>query len=117
MTTKLKGKSMKVIKHFVVLASVVLLSSCGEREGTVSTDNCREQIYIKETSIQALTKTFTCTYYKTRQGRTMGGTCIHIDYDNNGQCKASFTYFKKQDNVCLDKLTPRLGEDDLCYPN
>jgi hypothetical protein len=109
---------MKMLKTIVLaVISVMMLSSCGEREGTVSTHDCREQIQIKETSFHALTKTFTCEYIRTRQGRLMSATCVHIDYDNNGQCKASFTYFKKQDNVCLDKATPRLGMDDFCYPN
>ena len=109
---------MKIIKTIIfTLISVLMLSSCGEREGTVSTNNCREQIYIKENSIEAATKKFTCTYYKTNQGRIMGGNCVHIDYDSNGQCKASYTYLKKQDEVCLDKANPRLGQDDMCYPN
>lgn len=118
MTIKVKGKSMKAINIFFVVASIVMLSSCGgEREGTVKTSDCRERIFINEDSIEALTKKFTCTYYKTRQGRIMGGSCVHIEYDSNGQCKASYTYSKKQDNVCLDKANPRLGMDDLCYPN
>ena len=109
---------MKMLKTIALaVISVMMLSSCGEREGTVSTNDCREQIYIKEKSFEAATKTFTCTYYRTNQGRIMGGNCVHISYDNNGQCKASYTYSKKQDEVCLDKANPRLRQDDMCYPN
>lgn len=108
---------MKSIKLLISLITVVTtLSACGEREGIVKTSDCREKITIKEKSIEALTKTFTCQYNKTRQGRIMGGSCVHIEYDNNGQCKASYTYYKEQDNVCLDKANPRLREDDMCYP-
>jgi hypothetical protein len=107
-------KSIKVCA--ITFVSLIMLTSCGEREGTVRTSDCREKITINEKSIEALTKTFTCQYYKTRQGRIMGGLCVHIDYDNNGQCKASYTYYKEQDNVCLDKANPRLREDDMCYP-
>jgi hypothetical protein len=107
---------MKMIKTiFIALISVLMLSSCGEREGTVSTNGCREQIYIKEKSFEAATKKFTCTYYRTNQGRIMGGFCVHIEYDNNGQCKAAYTYSKSQDDVCPAKHN--LGRDDMCYPN
>jgi hypothetical protein len=92
-----------------------LIIGCGERPGTVKWNDCREQMFIKENSFEALSKRFTCDYIKTRQGRVMGGLCVHIEYES-GQCKAAYIYVKEQAKVC-SKENPILKEDDLCYAN
>jgi hypothetical protein len=99
-----------------VIGLLLLLGGCGEKEGIVKWSDCREQIFVEEGSFNAMSKTYICHYAKTRQGRSMGGVCIHIEYEG-GQCRTAYINYKKQDNVCLDKANPRLGEDDLCYPS
>jgi len=108
-------KTLRVI--FYTLITSLVISGCGENEGTVKTADCREIIYIKESSVETWTKSFTCIYQKTRQGRLMGGYCVNVEYDSNGGCRKSYTYFKKQAEVCLDKANPVLREDDMCYPS
>jgi len=102
---------------FYVLITAFLISACGENEGMVKTSDCREEVIIKEGSIETWTKSFTCSYYKTNTGKIISGVCVHVDYDSNGGCRKSYTYYKKQAAVCLDKANPVLREDDMCYPS
>ena len=103
------------IGSFLIL--LTMLSGCGEREGSVKYHDCREKIDVKDVSFDRYFKTYTCEYRKTNQGKIMGGHCVHIEYDNAGQCKAAYTYIRKQDDWCPDKAYPRLNFDDKCYPN
>jgi hypothetical protein len=43
-------KTLRVI--FYTLITSLFISACGENEGTVKTDDCREIIYIKEKSVE-----------------------------------------------------------------
>jgi hypothetical protein len=104
-------------KILLCLTFLLLLVGCGEREGTVKWSDCREKIDVNNSDFEKITRKYTCEFYKTRKGNILGGTCVHIEYDNNGQCKTAYYYWKKQDNICLDKAFPKLGQDDLCYPN
>lgn len=104
------------INFIVGILMLFALVGCGEREGSVKWNDCREKIDVKEGDLNTLLKKFTCQYYKTQQGRIMGGSCVSIEYDSNGSCKAAYFYYKKQDNVC-SKQNPVLRNDDLCYPN
>ncbi len=100
----------------LLLVFAVITVGCSEREGTVKWTDCREKISVKEGDIDILFKKFTCQYYRTGQGRIMGGSCVSIEYDSNGACKAAYMYEKRQDDVC-SKQNPVLKQDDLCYPN
>ena len=100
----------------LLLLAAVITVGCSEREGSVKWTDCREKISVKEGDIDILFKKFTCQYYRTRQGRIMGGSCVSIEYDSNGACKAAYMYEKRQDDVC-SKQNPVLRQDDLCYPN
>jgi hypothetical protein len=103
-------------KYIVGILIIFVVAGCGEREGTVKWTDCREVINVKENSVDGQFKKYTCEYIRTNQGRIAGGTCIHIEYESNGQCRKAFIYEKRQDDVCHDKAYPRLGLDDLCYP-
>lgn len=109
---------------FLIICAAIFLwgfgdgLNSGEREGTVSYEDCREKIPMTEqtASFKKMYQSFTCEYDKTEKGRIRGGTCVHIEYEKNQGCKAAYIYKKLQDKVCTDPKFPQLGVDDRCYP-
>ncbi len=102
-------------KYISVILMLLSIVGCGEREGVVKWTDCREKIHMMEGDFSTYFKKFTCEYYKTGQGRIMGGSCVSIEYDSNGSCRTAYLYEKRQDNVCSTQ-NPILRVDDLCYP-
>ena len=99
----------------ILLTAMLLLVGCGEREGEVKWSDCREKIFVDETSYESITKRFTCQYWKTNAGRMLGGQCVNIETEDNGTCRKAYVYKKSPDDVCKDPKYPKLHVDDLCY--
>jgi hypothetical protein len=105
---------------WILFSTLNSTSGIGEREGSVSLENCREQVPVKVGEGNFVKDTFhffrgyTCSYSKTQTGRIMSGICTHIDYGDGGECKVAYSYFKDQAKVC-PKEAPILKYDDKCY--
>ncbi len=92
----------------------------GERDGVVKYQDCREIVKLQPDTYQKYYKTFTCDIARTVSGKSMGGECVHIEYDGSflsqsRGCNVAFVYTVKQDAICNDKNYPNLGTDDKCY--
>ena len=77
---------------YFLLTGFCLIANSSEREGTVDTKSCREKIKIDKMSVKSATNTFTCEYIKNAEGQILSGYCVHIEYDKQGNCRASYTY-------------------------
>jgi len=85
-----------------------------EQEGEARYEDCRNKITIQEGSAGALFKSFTCTYAKTRSGKILGGTCVHV-VTEGPVCQTVYIYNKKSQVVCSDPKFPYAAYDDLCH--
>jgi hypothetical protein len=85
-----------------------------EQEGDARYEDCRNKIAIQEGSTDALFKSFTCNYVKTRSGKILSGTCVHV-VTEGPVCQTAYIYNKKSQVVCNDPKFPYAGYDDLCH--
>ena len=97
---------------FGVLAVIGYFSGGMESEGIVKYDDCRQILTIKEGSGDTFGKKFTCEYIRSKSGKLMSGTCVHIDTEN-GVCTTAYVYEKKSEFNCGDNSTPNY--DDSVY--
>jgi hypothetical protein len=87
------------------------ISAAGEYEGTVKSDDCRQQIMLSEDSPVTRQKKFMCIYQKSKTGKLMSGICTAVEMDGS-TCKAAYTYQKKPWRTCPEGY--RLTENDVC---
>ena len=100
-------------KILVLLLAIVLLGVGCEREGTIKTSDCREEIELKENDLTTFLKDFTCDYTKTENGKILNGECYSVKI-KNGECRTVWSYEKKSEVNC-SKEFPFAGYDSKCY--
>ncbi len=84
----------------------------GESQGTVKYDDCRQVINTKQGNWDTYFKKFTGEDYRSKSGRLISGTYVHID-TSGGACTTAYVYEKKSDFNCGDNSTPNY--DDSVY--
>lgn len=94
----------------IIWGVVAFLS--GESEGIVKYDDCRQTIKVEQGSWDTYFKKFTCNDNKSKSGRLISGTCVHID-TSGGACVTAYVYEKKSEFNCGDNATPNY--DDSVY--
>jgi len=81
-------------KSLLVIVAFLFLVGC-EQEGVVEIDECVETIKLSEDSWEKLTKTFTCTYNRSKiEGVHLGAVCSNVELNKNNQCKKAYIYEK-----------------------
>jgi hypothetical protein len=88
------------------------LSPAGEVEGSVKSEDCREQILTKEGAPETQGKRFICAYEKSQSGRLMGGLCVALEMEGK-TCKAAYMYAKHPWIRCPEHS--QLRADDQCW--
>lgn len=101
------------------IGSIFGVSFGVENEGTVTYDDCRQTITIKDKSWKTYVNQFTCSYQKTESGKIMSGECVHIVNDrslfsSSHTCATAYVYEKKSEIKC-SKDYSYLGYDGKCY--
>jgi hypothetical protein len=88
----------------------------GEQEGYVRAGDCRNTVFLKQNSPETWFKKFTCSYVKSRSGKVMSGTCVHLETEGP-VCQTAYRYEKIPEVRCTDPNFPYIGEDDQCHSN
>lgn len=107
-----------MIRHLAVAGLAAVALGCdnfaGEVDGTVKYEDCREQIQIARDSPRILMKRFTCDTQRTRSGRVMSATCVHVETTNDGACQRAYIYRKPPALTCSEDK-PFLDPNEECY--
>jgi hypothetical protein len=100
-----------------LVATLALSSACGgEIEGTAKYLDCRSNIEVKADDLRMLNKQFVCDTQRTRSGKIMSATCVHVETKDSGSCERAYVYRKRPTQKCPDNA-PWLGFDDMCHAN
>ena len=98
---------------------VCVISVCnyvwGEQDGDVTYADCRNRVTIEQGSAEAWFKKFTCSTFRTKSGKVIGGVCVNV-VTEGPVCQTVYIYNKKPAVSC-PASAPNLGYDDLCHTN
>jgi hypothetical protein len=108
------GGCFLLLIMFVGVGGWLYTKMWNEQEGNAMYEDCRNKISIQEGSADTLCKDFTCNYVKTRSGKILSGTCVHV-VTEGPVCQTAYIYNKKSQVVCSDPKFPYPGLDDLCH--
>lgn len=111
-----KWNLLGVVIFFLIIWGIMGAIFGGESEGIVKYDDCRQVITIEQNDWQNNFRKFICNTVKSKSGKVIFGTCVHIDTEA-GVCKTAYIYSKAPVIKCKgDNVYPDSNDNCVCNP-
>lgn len=104
---------MKKLLLICLALSVMLFVTGCTQEGYIKTDDCRNNVTVKDGDVDTYFHTYTCSTSKNKNNQIVSGQCCRAEL-NNDTCEIAYCYDVTSEVSCGSNAHPDAGSDSSC---